>query len=134
MSTRKSNDAFYAVLWVAFLCALIILVATHAGCASTVTPDIVTPKQASYSGGVQNSGLIAATPAGRIIDGNLRTRYNAAIERYGAEYHLKPDEGLTPLISADAPDAQRWLVDLRHWSLFLQMNEKLHSGIAPRTP
>lgn len=139
MISRESIRSYYlliasTVFVAAVFAALGIVSLAVAGCTSTVTPAVVIPQHASYSGTQRNSGEIAAAPGGRIIDGNLRVRYNALIARYGAQYQLKPDAGLVKLMDGATPDAERWFIDLQHWSAFLHMNVDLHSAIAPRQP
>lgn len=114
---------FYAAAFL-FLCT---------GCTSTVTPSIVEPAQASYSGLKRNSGLISRTEAGWIVDGNFRARYNGLIETYGAEFipPLRPDAGLARIIEADTPAEERWLIDPLHFDRMLKMNLEKHSGLAP---
>lgn len=78
--------------------------------ACTVTPLIVKPSTISFSGTNQNSGIIAATNGGWIIDSHKRDRYNALISDYGNEFRpvLKPDAGLSPLANGN------WLMDDQH--------------------
>jgi uncharacterized protein YceK len=106
-------------------------IALFSGCTSTVTPDIVVPQQASYSGNERNSGLISHTDNGWVVDGNFRNRYNALIEIYGREYAVQRDAGIAKILEAATPAAERWLIDRQHFDLMLAMNEKKHSGILP---
>lgn len=85
--------------------------------ACTVTPQLVKPSTISFSGTNQNSGIIAATNGGWIIDAGKRDRYNALISDYGNEFRpvLKPDAGLSPL-----PHGY-WLIDDEHIVYLLDM-------------
>ena len=106
-----------------------------AGCTTTVTPRIVQPAQASYSGASRNSGIIARLPDGYAVDGVFRARYNALIDIYGREYHLEHDAGMIRVWpDPEHPELEKWHIDFRHMELMLQMNIKKHSGIAPTTP
>jgi hypothetical protein len=118
-----------AIAAVTFLATF--LVCAYVGCTSTVTPSIVAPTRASFSGNARNSGEIASTAAGRVVDGNLRARYNALIATYGAQYGLKADAGISRIVEGATPDQERWVIDRQHWALFLKMNIKAHSAIAP---
>ena len=112
-----------------FLIAVVIL----AGCTSTVTPTIVQPAQASYSGKERNSGVISRIPDGYVVDGNFRARYNALIDIYGAEYHLQHDAGIMRVWPDPAhPENERWLIDFEHMDLMVRMSIKHHSGILPK--
>lgn len=124
----NESRRFYVVLLCAVICAG--GVAIFDGC-STVTPSIVYTPHASYSGNTRNSGVFALTPAGWVVDGLFRARYNALIETYGAEYALKRDDGIVRITDASAPEQERWLIDRRHFDLMRTMNIKKHSGIAP---
>lgn len=103
-----------------------------AGCTSTITPKIVQPAQASYSGAQRNSGVISRIPDGYVVDGNFRARYNALIDLYGPEYHLQHDAGILRVWpDPEHPENERWLIDFEHMELMLRMNIKHHSGIQP---
>lgn len=101
------------------------------GCNSTVTPGIVTPPTASYSGNLRNSGIIAHSSAGWVVDESFRARYNALIAIYGREYGLTPDAGMIQIVTGP-PGSGWWLIDRQHFDLMVTMNVKKHSGIAPK--
>lgn len=70
--------------------------AALAGC--TVSPDQVHARVASFDGGAQNSGVIAALPGGQFsVTAHWRDRFNALVTVYGANFvpHITADFGIT---------------------------------------
>ena len=107
---------------VAVLAALSILVSLLflGGCASTATvvPAPVESRQASFDGGEQSSGILAAVPGGFIVTPRFRARYNGLVATYGGAFlpPLVPDAGLRP------GDGDTWFIDAEHMAFFLRMN------------
>ena len=98
------------------------------GC-TTVTPKAVNAAGASFDGNLPTSGILEDLPNGdRRITPHVKARYAALVAIYGKTYlpPLKPDEGVTP-----APDGINYLIDREHFVDFLDMNQKLKSGIKP---
>ena len=100
-------------LAVIFLCLLLM------GCASTVTPRMVTDAAPSWDGTNQNSGFVAYAADGQgIITANARARYNGLIVTYGARFvpPLQADAGLTQ------SEGGKFLIDQQHLAYFEKMN------------
>lgn len=118
------------LLWLGFIAeiALLALILTHLSGCSTVTPDQVHAAAPSFDGNVQNSGILAATPAGILVTPHLRDRYNTLVDYYGHDYKpaLAKDAGIT-----DAPDKVNYLLDRQHFVQFLEMNQWLKAGLRP---
>jgi hypothetical protein len=73
------------------------LLLTLAGC--TVVPVQIRAKVASFDGGTQNSGVIAAMPGGEWnVTSHWRDRFNALSVAYGTNFipHITADSGITP--------------------------------------
>lgn len=107
---------------------VIILLALAATSCTTITPDQVHATAPSYDGNDQNSGIIAAVPAGIVVTPHLRDRYNHLIDLYGQDFTpaIKADAGLT-----DAPDKVNFILDRQHFVQFLEMNQWLKAGLKP---
>lgn len=119
------SDPFIRWLNVA---ALALLLAAGA-CTSTITPDRVTSEAASFDGNEQNSGVIAATPAGYIVTPHFVARYNALAKIYGDRFQpaLLPDAGVTALLS----NPPQLVIDREHMVKFLEMNAWNKMGKTP---
>ena len=118
------REARKVALW------FVLLVAIFAYCAvgcSTVVPDRVESREASFDGNDQNSGVIASTPAGFVVTAHFRERYNALIATYGGDFAppLTPDAGLAPLGDG------RWRITKQHMVQFLTMNAWRKARLEP---
>lgn len=80
--------------------ACLLLAIALAGCSTVVPTTAPLPAAASFDGGAQTSGILAALPdSSFVVTAHLRGRYNALIVRYGGAFvpALQPDSGLTAL-------------------------------------
>jgi hypothetical protein len=114
--------------------ALVVLLAVFiacysSGCASTVTPDRVNARQASWDGNTQNSGWLGFLPDGSgHITANARASYNQLIAIYGRNFlpELRKDDGVKPFSDGT------YSIDKQHLGDFMLMNEKHQAAIAPK--
>lgn len=105
----------------------VIIAVGFTGC-GTVVPKSVAAETASFDGNEQTSGILSSSPAGFVVTGHFRDRYNALVKVYGHEFTvpLKRDEGVTRM------DGGRWLIDREHMTKFLEMNALSRAGINPK--
>jgi hypothetical protein len=104
---------------IALLVAALVLAILGFGCASTVRPEPVTAKAASFDGGSQNSGIIAFdTAKNGILTPHARDRYNDLVAKYGTKFspELHNDSGLSQTTT------NTYLIDPQHLVYFTQMN------------
>jgi hypothetical protein len=95
-------------------------------CTSTVLPEPVVAKRASFDEMEENSGVIEVVhdPSGRvagwIVTARARARYNALIEKYGSLWTpaIGPDYGVTAL------EAGRFLLTNEAMEKFIVMSAK----------
>jgi hypothetical protein len=109
--------------------ALCLLGLCLAGCNSTIVPQAIEPKQASFDGNDLNSGIIGQDPAGRgyIITAHARERYNLLVDAYGRDFTppLARDAGISALADGTA------LIDREHLVKFLEMARWKKANLAP---
>jgi len=100
------------------------------GCAAAVVPVPVQAAQASWDGGEQNSGILAATPTGFRVTGHFRDRYNALVEVYGKHFApaLRADDGLTYRQLLSNPPQDSYEIDAQHMQYFIEMNAWRKAG------
>lgn len=124
-ATRNCHWLIVAVL----LAALAFGCLLQLGCTSPVVPREVRSEQASWDGGEQNSGIIAAQSDGFLVTPHFRERFNALADLYGRAFSpaLARDEGLRPL-----PEGT-WFITPAAMTKFIQMNRWKKSGRAPST-
>lgn len=111
------------------LMIILITALALAGC-STVTPDRVESREASFDGNARNSGVVESTPNGFVVTAHFRARYNALIEIYGRDFQpaLAADAGITQLGSGELLITKQAMVD------FLTMNAWRKARLAPVHP
>lgn len=110
----------------ALFLSVAILFAVSA-CSTTVTPDRVESKEASFDGNEQNSGIIGpAEGGGFLVTPHFRSRYNALIDAYGEDFApaLREDAGLVRTPAG-------WRIDRQHMIYFLTMNQWRKARLAP---
>ena len=105
------------------VCLGLALLAGAVGCNSTFTPAITRPQAPSWDGTNQNSGVVAVAKSptgevtGAVLTGHGRDRYNALMNRYGADWGVRgQDQGLT------ACQDGTWAIDAQHLSYFIRAN------------
>lgn len=101
-----------------------------AGCASTITPEVVSSGEASYDGNVRTSGVIRSLPNGFLVTDNFRARYNGMIAIYGGDFipRLKIDQDIVPI------GEDRWIITKQGMVNFLEMNAWRKSALKPLKP
>lgn len=116
----------YAILFLAVAMACLWMSIT-AGCNSTVTPDSVSARHASFDGQAQNSGILKLVPGGAVITPRARDRYNGLVVVYGGEFTpaLRPDHGVTERIDGDYDITTEGL------QKFIVMNQWKRMGRSP---
>ncbi len=116
--------------FLAVVIALVVFIGWAAsGCASTVTPDRVDARQASWDGNQQNSGWLGFLPDGSgHITANARASYNQLIAIYGRDFlpELRKDDGVKPFSDGT------YSIDREHLADFMTMAEKHRAAIAPK--
>lgn len=97
---------------------MVLLCLLQSSCAR-ITPTVDAPREASFSGDTQNSGIIRQFSesgadgkevySGYEVDESFRSRYNAFIERYGTKFFppIKKDFQLFPI-----PNVSTWYLSL----------------------
>jgi hypothetical protein len=128
--------AAWSILCICTVCAIGVI---SAGC-TTVHPVHTEAAQASYDGGIENSGFDGwSTNAGTgeisgILTSHARDRYNALCATYGKHFAppLGQDSGLLPDPAADTSEAPpTWLIDREHLIYFATMNRWKKEGLKP---
>jgi len=107
-----------------------LLLVLALGCTLTVRPRIVTSSEISYSGNVQNGGIIGTNAAGSLIlSADSRNKYNGLIDVYAASFipPLHRDAGIT------ATETNTFLIDKEHWEKALIMNWWRKQGVTPES-
>ena len=97
---------------------LVIVTLLCAGCTSTIVPEAVASKTASFDGNEQNSGFLGFDTQGNgRITAHARDRYNALAALYAPEFTppLLPDAGITKT------PTNTFLLDARHLEYFATM-------------
>lgn len=91
------------------------------GCVTTQIPTAApTPKQASYDGSTQNSGIIGVVDGGYIVTPNFLKKYDELVSKYGSRF--------TPAIQTrDGVIGQN--IDKEHMIKYLVMMQWQRSGL-----
>jgi hypothetical protein len=119
------------VSWGIFAAIVALLIcALTPGCTTTVIPQPVEAREASFDGATQNSGIIMSTENGFVITDTARARYNLLIATYGRDFlpPLKPDGGVQPI------GDDRWLLSKQGMVYFLEMSAYYRAGLKPKNP
>lgn len=126
---RNSDNREVAWLIVMWLLAAIGMWLNQ-GCATTVVPQPVEAREASFDGNEQTSGVLSATDAGFVVTARFRERFNALAAIYGRAFTppLVAEAGVTR-VSED-----RWLVSRQAMVQFLEMNSWRRAGLTPKNP
>lgn len=117
-----------------FCLALIMVAAFCSGCSTTVTPDALVDKGASYDGNERNSGFLQFNADGSgLITSRARARYNVLVEQYSGRFSpaLKRDAGVTPHVLPDGSTDGNFVIDAEHLVKFATMNRWRKTGVAP---
>lgn len=120
-----------------YVIILVISIALNA--CSTVTPDLVKSKSASFDSSTpeqynaRNSGYLFRTNGGAVLTDNGKLYYNSLVRRYGDQIipAIKVDEGLKPY--QDKFGNRLWWIDNQHFVYFQFMSVMWHSRIEEKS-
>lgn len=127
VKNSPSNELIKDAIMFGFVlgCTVSLLIAGIIGCTSTIRPKAPVATQASWDGGVQNSGFIGFDAAGNgVLTAHTRDRYNALMDRYGNHFlpPVKAGDGIT------ATATNTFLIDAQHLAYFAHAEWLLKSG------